>query len=144
MFLTTKEYVFFALIFVILFFFGKTVAYMQPKVKMDTTISFLLIAFFVSLLLVLVFKAGKIVDDCPKTEGFHFALSPEKLCKGGPYMISSAPKEVKDYCNKLWETEEGMREYEISNYGPSLKSGGIPKHLRTPMSNDKWENEMCA
>lgn len=147
MFLTTKEYVFFALIFIVLFFFGRASIYIHPKLK-DTNINvtFIVIAMFVSLLLILIFKAGKIVNDCPKTgesESFRFEVTPAKLCQGGPYMISSAPKELQDYCQKLWSTPEGQCEYAKVNCIKPEFSGRPLRFLRTPMSNDNWENEMC-
>lgn len=140
MFLTTKEYVFFGLIFAVLFFFSKAALYMGPKMRLGNTFSLFVMSFLGSLLLLLIFKAGNITNS---SENFHFQVTPEKLCQGGPYMISSAPKEVQDYCYKLWSTPEGRCDYAKFNCtGPGYV--GRPLHFeRTPMSNDMWQNSMC-
>ena len=75
-------------------------------------------------------------------DSFTFEVSPPKLCQGWPYMQSSAPQEIKDYCQKLFSTEKGRDAYNSMNCPGGFP--GRPVHWeRTSMSNDKWENEMC-
>jgi hypothetical protein len=140
MFLSGKEIIFFILAFVLLFLTSKGALYMGPKLKLTNTISLIITSFLAALLLVLVYKYGKIAN-C-QHDGFNFQVSGPKMCQGGPYMISSAPQDVKDYCHKLWSTQKGRDSYNAVNCGSSFV--GRPVHFdRTPMSNDMWENEMC-
>ena len=76
-------------------------------------------------------------------DNFHFEVSGPKRCQGGPYMISSAPKELQDYCYNLWSTPEGRREYAMMNCtAPGFV--GRPVHFDyTPESDDKWQNKRC-
>lgn len=140
MFLSTKEIIFFVLTFLVLFFFSKSALYLGPKLKLGNTVTLLVTSFVGVLLLLLVYKFGKIAH-C-QADQFHFEVSKPKLCAGYPYMQSSASPEVQDYCRKLFSTPEGRAEFAQMNCPTGYN--GRPVHWnRTPMSNDMWENEMC-
>jgi hypothetical protein len=140
MFLSGKEIIFFILTFVVLFFFSKGALLMGPKMKLGNTVSLLIMSFLGALLLILVYKFGKIAH-C-QADGFHFEVTPAKKCQGFPYMQSSDP-ELLNYCGKLLSTPRGRREYDMVNCRNPGYLGRPVTFDRTSMSNDMWENEMC-
>ena len=84
-----------------------------------------------------------------RKEGFHFEVTPEKLCDGGPYMTQTGPNH--EYCLKMWNSPEGRAK--LGNYNclhGDCKSRGLtngrPVNMAamTPLSNANWENEMCS
>lgn len=138
MFLSSKEIIFFVLTFVVLFFFSKGALLMGPKMKIGNTVSLLVMSFFGALFLMLVYKFAKIAY-C-QADGFHFEVTPAKKCEGFPYMQTSNP-ELLDYCDKLLSNPQGRKDYDMVNCGGAYVGRPV-KFDRTPMSNDKWENEM--
>jgi hypothetical protein len=134
MFLSTKELIFFVLVFTILFFSPKAVSLLEFQLKLENTVSIFLMSFLGALLLMLIYKFSKIAH-C-QADGFNFEVTPAKKCQGGPYMWSSASKELQDYCNKLEK-----KEYDKVNCGNRGFIGRPIKFEYTPESNHKWENE---
>jgi hypothetical protein len=137
MFLSTKEIAFFVVIFIQILLFSIAAshnAFAHRSLLMVTSL-------LGTILLVIVYKFGQI-PNCQK-DNFDFRVSRPKLCQGGPYMLSSAPQEVQDYCNNLWSTEKGRNEYASMNCtAPGFV--GRPLHFEyTPESNANWENERC-
>lgn len=138
MFLTKLEILFFSVVFIITVISNLVSLTMGPTFHKANYL--VVISVFITLLLLLLYKFGKI-GQC--NEPFHFEVTPEKLCTGGPYMISSASKNVQDKCNKIWSTPEGREKLKQVNCEGGMYNGS-PVHFEfTPMSNDKWENEMC-
>lgn len=139
MFLSEKEYIFFAIVFISVFLIARGGLIVGNRSKLSTTFSLLITSVLTTLLLLLVYKYAKISEQ---KDSFHFEVSGPKLCQGGPYMWSSASKEEQDYCNKLMSTPEGQHEYAQMN----CQSGfiGRPVHWDySSLSNDKWENDTC-
>lgn len=140
MFLSGKEMIFFVLTFAVIFFFSNGALYMGPRMKTVKTLSLFIMSLFGALSLMLVYKFAKI-PTC-QADNFRFEVTGPKLCEGGPYMWSSAPQEIQDYCNNLVSTPEGRSAYDQVNCGVGFH--GRPVHWqRSTMSNDDWENEMC-
>jgi hypothetical protein len=126
----TKLAVFFVVVFVAILVSG--------SVAKDI-LQLSVIAVFVTLGLYLLYHFGKLQKD-----GFRFEVTPEKRCRGGPYMHQDDP-----YCKKLFSTEDGCEDYLKYNCQPGLFHG-FPKRQdcsgcrqRTPMSNSHWKNTMC-
>jgi hypothetical protein len=140
MFLSGKETIFFILTFVVIFVFSKGAEILESRAKLENPIALLITSLIGSLILLLVYKFGKI-HKC-QSDGFHFEVTPAKQCQGFPYLQTSDPK-LYEYCENLFSTPEGRKEYAMVNCTtPGFV--GRPVHFsRTPMSNDKWENEMC-
>lgn len=80
---------------------------------------------------------------CSSSEKFNFEVTPAKLCDGGPYMYSSAPEEVKNHCNKLLSSQEGVDQYNMYNCNGAYVGRPLNFPKFTAPSNDLWENEMC-
>lgn len=144
MFLSTKEIIFFVLIFVITFLASNTSSIVnkqyQPS-KITHTVYLLGLSLAVAVILMLVYKFAKI-PNCSQKDNFHFQVTPPKMCEGGPYMYSSAPQELQDYCNDLLATPEGRRE--LASVSCPNGYVGSPKYYQyTPESNDMWENTRC-
>lgn len=74
---------------------------------------------------------------------FLFEVSKPKLCQGYPYMQSSAPKELRDYCDKLMSTQEGRDLYASMNCTCDGFNGRPVAFAYTPESNASWENTRC-
>lgn len=70
-------------------------------------------------------------------DNFTFELTPGKLCSGGPYMRSSSP-EKQELCNSIPPEE-------IQRYTCPNNELNQPIYLeRTPISDAKWQNNMCS
>ena len=68
------------------------------------------------------------------TEGFFFELTPEKKCRGGPYMHQS-DTELQKYCASLSPAQ-------YSKYNCPGMFNGEPTAIQfTPLSNENWQNE---
>lgn len=140
MFLSTKEFIIFVLIFVILFLFTKRAMLMGPDMKIINTVVIIFISLFETILLILMYKYSK-NNDC-QSDGFQFELSEPKHCHGWPYMQTSASPEIQNYCKQLFSTENGKNTY----YSMNCSGGfvGRPVHFDyTSESNYMWENERC-
>lgn len=68
-------------------------------------------------------------------DNFHFEVTPEKLCQGGPYMYSSNPEKLK-YCQSL--SPDDYYRYNC----PCGYSGRPVVYEYTPLSDDKWQNNI--
>ena len=67
-----------------------------------------------------------------------FKVTGQKLCSGGPYMVSSAPEEVKQSCYNYSYDDISKHDCTVSGW-----NGQPTSFVRTIMSNDTWKNEMC-
>lgn len=73
-------------------------------------------------------------------DNFHFELTPEKHCVGGPYMYSSDPKR-QEFCSKF--TKSDMDRYDC---GPGFHGAPIWREgagNQPPESNVNWNNSRC-
>jgi len=127
-----KELGLFAIIFVSLFL----LQYMhtRPQWKLDLILSIILLGCVIGY-----YYGVKVCSG----ESFHFEVTPQKQCHGGPYMYSSAPEEVKNYCNNLLSSQEGVDQYNMYNCNGLYAGRPLNFPDFTPPSNDMWENEMC-
>ena len=103
-------------------------------------------------------------------DNFRFQVTPEKLCRGGPYLFQGGPH--KQFCQDMWNSPQGRQEmakYFCLNGDCGKESGvinpnrlipgtpapgnpwgdgkyvGLRKHMRfTPMSDALWENKRCC
>lgn len=70
-------------------------------------------------------------------DGFHFELTPEKHCDGGPYMWSSSP-EKQALCSKFSKKDLSRYECGAGYDGRPVWRGG-----NAPESDAKWQNARC-
>ena len=75
-------------------------------------------------------------------EKFHFEVTPEKLCMGGPYMWKGDSEKSK-FCRELGSTTAGMEDIHSYECGPGFVGMPRRKFDYTPLSNDNWENIQC-
>ena len=138
---STKEIIFFLLIFVMIILSGSLTDIIHDKLNTPAFLTHVCISFVISILLYVIFKLSK------NTENFEFELTPEKTCDGGAYLHQS-----NKMCQKLWNTPEGRRD--LANYncingycnGSQGLYNGRPLNMgyRQDLSNDKWENELAT
>ena len=71
-----------------------------------------------------------------------WGITPEKLCKGGPYMWQGNSPRAK-MCKNLYSTQEGRDK--INRYECGAGYTGMPgKNFRfTPVSDGNWNNARC-
>lgn len=121
---------FFAALFIGMLLVEEFTAMMFPKhVKLGLLVGTLIVVAA----LFAMYKSGKVQID-----RFHFEVSPEKTCEGGPYMWSSASPEKQAYCNSL-----SPQQYSAFNCPAGFN--GRPVHWQyTPESDSKWQNTRCA
>ena len=104
--------------------------YIFPKLKDNQLNSIMksVIIFAVVIIFNILLKHSK--------DGFHFELTPEKHCDGGPYMWSSSP-EKQALCSKFTKND-------LSRYNCPVGFHGRPVWWDyTPESNNQWKNERC-
>ena len=102
----------------------------------------LVISLLFALLVTVAQNSVSKLQTCNSGENFHFEVTKPKLCQGGAYMYSSGDPELKQYCDNLLSTKDGLADYSSVNCG--LGYEGRPVHFeRTPMSDAKWENPMA-
>lgn len=149
-----KQLLFFSLIFLLMVIFPKGVQLLQQETKLGNTNSTILFSFVGTLLLFLIYngvnskcsQTDKFKFDtdhkekCPEKQ-FRFEADPRLRCVGGPYMYSSAPKKIQDFCNELLSTKEG-RDSVMCRKGFSGKA--IHRGSNSTLSDDNWENNMCC
>jgi hypothetical protein len=129
---TLKEIGLFTILF--LLFFGLQYIHTRPEWKFELIMSIVLLAGIIGY-----YYGVKVCSG----ESFHFEVTPEKQCDGGPYMYSSAPDHVKNYCNKLLSSQEGIDQYNKYNCNGAYVGRPLNFPDFAPPSNDMWENEMC-
>lgn len=134
MLLSIKEILFFSLIFILLLLSSISYTPDYKKLSLITIINIFQIIFLIFIYKISIISTQK--------DTFDFSVTPAKLCEGGPYMISSAPQQIKDYCYNLWKTPEGMHEYNASNCQPGFSGSPLCFHY-TPETNKEWKNERC-
>lgn len=71
-------------------------------------------------------------------DGFTFEVTPAKLCAGGPYMYSSNVKR-QQMCSEIPEKE-------LQSVTCPYGQVGQPRRVleRSPISDDKWQNNICG
>lgn len=110
----------------------------------------ILIVVIVITTIILYIKPKNSVNGKNKTETYNgyeldphtldkgFKVTPEKMCSGGLYMVSSAPEEVKQLCYNYSESDISEHDCTVSGW-----NGQPTSFVRTTESNDTWKNEMC-
>ena len=103
-----------------------------PKLKDDGINNFMksIITFAIVVLFTILLKNNK--------DGFHFELTPEKKCDGGPYMWSSNP-EKQELCSKFSPQDLARYECGAGFHGRPVWWGGD-----APESDSKWQNARCG
>ena len=73
-------------------------------------------------------------------DNFHFELTPEKRCDGGPYLWSSSP-EKQALCSKFSKADLARYECPAGLYNgrPIWREGAG----NIPLSDDNWQNTTC-
>ena len=137
MLLTTKEILFFLLVLTLMISITMSNSFILQNMNLGK-ITMPLICFLTTMLLITLYKIGKVCQ----ADSFEFEVSGPKKCYGYPYLTSSASPELKDYCDKLFSTQEGRCLYYSMNC-PAGYSGRPTHYTRTPMSDDNWKNPMA-
>ena len=124
--------VFFAVLFVLYVVIEKGTRMIENKHPKGPTALYTVVGgILITGLMVGLYYLMKMGDN---QDNFEFKAPLWSQCEGGPYMYSSNP-ELQKKCANVNECE----------YTCSKGFHGRPLHFeRTPMSNDKWENEMCS
>lgn len=138
--ISSKDNIFFALVFTVIFASSKSADIMGPKLKLTSTISLLISSIVSVLFLFFVYKLAK-VSKC-REESFHFELPLSKRCEGFPYMQSSNPMLLKK-CTDILSTSQGKHDHNHVNCDTSGFNGRPVNFSYTPESNSMWENERC-
>lgn len=74
-------------------------------------------------------------------DNFHFELTPEKHCDGGPYMYSSNP-EKQALCSKFSKADLSRYNCPVGFHGRPIWREGAGN--QPPESNDNWQNTRCG
>lgn len=133
--LNTKEMLFFLLILILIIVSNRAVSTFTPK-TVDKDLMTVIGAFITTMILIVIYKSISLCDSCDTfTLSKGFTVTPEKLCEGGEYMRTSAPKEIQEMCAKYGNKS-------CIDCSPGFH--GQPVHFEyTPMSDDNWQNQMC-
>ena len=136
-------YIFYILIFLIIF-----LSSLSPKILNSENIqqNDIVVLCFTSLVgTILVYILMLLYQKKQSKEKFHFELTPEKKCAGGPYMHQN-----NEECQKMWSTEEGIEKLSRFNCfncmsGSNNKNGlynGLPRNNTSlcEMSDGNWQN----
>lgn len=137
---STREILFFILVFLLFFVVAKTGNdYVNKNINWNRNVAFITIGIIFTLIVIAFFSIAKL--QCPEAEGF-WDVSPFAKCKGTNYMWQGDSDEAK-YCRELAETPEGR--CGISSYNCPKGYNGQPNlpFQYTPISNDDWQNERC-
>ena len=122
--------IFYILLALLFYVFSKAGIFISDYLKMNIDVSLILLGFLFTGLVFLLKKMNDVKDS------FHFELTPEKKCDGGPYMYSSDPEKQK-LCSQF--TQE-----QLDQYSCCRGFHGRPVWWsRTDESNSNWENTMC-
>ena len=148
-----KQLLFFSLIFLLMVIFPKGVQLLQQETKLENTNSTILFSFVGTLLLFLIYNG--VNSKCSQTDKFkfdtqhnqkcpgkqfRFETDPRLRCVGGPYIYSSAPKEIQNFCNELLSTKEGRDSIMYRKEFPGKPHRGS----NSTLSDDNWRNNMCS
>ena len=149
---TTKEILFFLLIWIVILFANLISNVIYEKTNTMPFVTLVGVSLVSVFILYLVFKYSKI-------ENFRLLeITPEKKCDGGSYLT-----DTNEFCKDKWDSHQGRRDLSryncinghcegTINYDGNTDNctgqgmyNGRPLNLpsRTPESNDMWENEMC-
>jgi hypothetical protein len=125
-----KTITFCILVFLVFYIFSKSGNYISVHLNINLDIILLLLA---AVFTGVIYLLKKMNDN---GEGFHFELTPEKKCDGGPYMYSSDPERQK-LCSQF--SPEDLSKYECC---PGFHGRPVWWN-RDSESNDNWSNQMC-
>jgi hypothetical protein len=136
---TSKEIIFFLLIFIIIVLSGSLSDVIYTKVDKHHLAIIMGVSLVSTLILFGIYKISKV-----KEEGFHFEVTSAKNCDGGSYMHQS-----NETCQHMWHTPKGVAE--LSNYtcidcnynGGLYKGRPLNMGYRQDVSDDNWENNLC-
>lgn len=134
---STREVIFFALIFLVFFLAVKVGQFWIEKFNMNTDMSYIIVGLVYTLIMVALFFLAKLQSK----EGFWDVTDAAK-CKGGSYFWQG-DSETSQMCRELASTHEGK--VAISGYNcPTGFVGqpGLPFYY-SPLSDDNWKNERC-
>ena len=136
-------YIFYILVFLIIF-----LSSLSPKILNNENIqqNDIVVLCFTSLVgTILVYILMLLYKKKQSKEKFHFELTPEKKCAGGPYMHQN-----NEECQKMWSSEEGLEKLSRFNCfncmdGSNNKTGlykGLPRNNISlcEMSSGDWQN----
>ena len=144
--MTPKQIVFFILIFVMILLTNLVSDFISEKLpKIPKLLNLIGCALLFTLILLVVFlnKSSGLNEHYQK-DGFHFEVTPPKLCDGGPYMTQSGSANH-EYCQNLLSTPEGVKKYDTYNCANPMYMGR-PGNFGdwTPISDGNWKNQRCT
>lgn len=95
--MTTKEIIFFLLIFILFYLLSKCSLLCSSSLKIGSDVSLLFGGLLMTIFILSIYYIANI-HECK--DGFTFEVSPVKRCCGGPYTYSSNPN-LKAFCDKI-------------------------------------------
>src|SRR5579872_1295078 len=142
---STRQALFFLLVFLIFFLTVKTKHYFALAQKeRGETIHPALLLFITGLLYTLIimgiYHLAKLGNST--SEGF-WDVTPAAQCRGGPYMWQGDSEHAR-MCRDLASTKEGR--CDISSYSCPIGYNGVPQQpfYYSQLSDDNWKNERCT
>jgi len=121
---------YYVIIFFLFYIFTKSGHILSSMIKINQNVLILSSALLFTLIIYLLKFMLDIKDN------FHFEVTPEKLCDGGPYMYSSNP-EIKKLCDSF--SNEDLAKYSCC---PGFHGRPVWWE-RTNDTDDLWNNQMC-
>lgn len=122
--------IFYILLALLFYVFSKAGMFISNYLKMDIDVTLVLLGILFTGVIYLLKGMSDIKDN------FHFELTPEKKCDGGPYMYTSDPEKQK-LCSQF--TKQQLSEYSC----PPGFHGRPVWWERSDESNADWANTMC-
>ena len=136
-------YIFYILVFLIIFLSSLSPKILNSENIQQNDIIFLCVTSVIGTFLVYILML--LYQKKQSKEKFHFELTPQKACSGGPYM-----HQTNEECQQMWSSEEGLEKLSKFNCfncmsGVNDKTGlykGLPRNNTSlcEMSNDDWQN----
>lgn len=134
---STREIIYFVLLFLIFFLSLKLLEFWNTKIEINKDVSYILVGIIYTLVMVGLFYLAKMQTNEP-----FWDVSDAAKCKGGPYFWQGDSENSK-MCRELASTPEGM--VAISGYNCPVGYVGQPglPFYYSPLSDDNWKNERC-
>ena len=125
-----KKIFYYIIIFILFYVFSKAGHIVSKRIKVNED----LLIIFAGLIFTSIIYLLKCMLDVK--DNFHFEVTPEKLCDGGPYMYSSNP-EIKKLC-------DSFSNQDLAKYSCCPGFHGRPVWWeRTNDTDADWNNPIC-
>ena len=120
-----KDIIFYVVIAIFFYIFARSSLYLNNNLEINIDLLLVLFAVLFTCILFLLRHEQK--------DSFNFQLSPEKHCRGGPYMWGDGEK--RKFCSQFKPSD-------IAYFSCSAGFHGQPVHFKhTNISDKNWENK---